>query len=1001
MKSFLSSILIFSLAHSLCAQSRHYVNWAAAGANDGSSWADAFTDLQSALSAAQAGDEVWVAQGTYLPTSGTDRAVSFEPRSGVRLYGGFAGWEADLSQRDWQANATVLSGDIGAAGDSTDNSLTVVYLHQPDSLTVLDGFTVCFGVADYVDGALGARHRAVCGGGLYVEGGGWEAMANVRNCRFWRNTAQSFGGGVMVNGTNAAAVAPRFAGCAFEENRSLGSGGGCARFGGSWAERGREFDGCVFEKNSAKNNGGGLSYADSPGPNTVSLYGCAFKGNSAEKRGGGAQFVTGKAGKSGLCIRRCDFEGNMAIGGAAGDVFTNGNVFDGELEVDSCVFFKNMGLSPSSNSSVFITDQFGDVQTRVKFSNSTFNENISDASVISIGTADAESSFENTFFVDNIVSSLMFRLSTASNGTVRNTIFKSNKCAIIGEFNANANTAVELSNCIFEENIITSPYGDFSVGGGQDVVIRNCTYVFQDRPTGAIFVFLPGGAALALSNTFFTDSISYVFFSSGTGPKHLSHNSFGFIDCDNLHPNVTCGPGNLSGADPLFRDPAAGDYTLLPCSPLIDAGSDAAAAGIPTDIAGKPRIQGARVDIGAHEAPPFGLAAPPAVKPACGTASDGAVSLSLQDGCGPLSFSWQPPAGNGPELTGLPPGAYAYTATDAAGRSVTGTASVPAAPEPEPALAASDVACGAIAGGSLTATVAGGTAPFAYAWEPELAGQPQHSGLPAGAYLLTVTDANGCSGTASASLSLLGALTLSVGGTPIACHGAADAALLAEPLNGLAPFSWQWEGWPGTGPEASPLGPGQYSVTVTDALGCTSSFAFNPVTDPPPLSAVAEGLPQTQPSPPNGAAAVTSVSGGSPWPPPAQPYAYGWSEGSAQPAIGGLAAGTYTVTVTDSRGCTAVAEVTVGLMLSTGGGGQPAAFALWPCPAADWLAVALPPGDWELRLLDAGGRAVGKGRCAGGGAACPLDLRGLPSGAYVLEVWDGNERRGGRKILKK
>jgi hypothetical protein len=297
--------------------------------------------------------------------------------------------------------------------------------------------------------------------------------------------------------------------------------------------------------------------------------------------------------------------------------------------------------------------------------------------------------------------------------------------------------------------------------------------------------------------------------------------------------------------------------------------------------------------------------------------------------------------------------------------------------------------------------VAGGTAPFGYLWEPPLGPQPQHSGLGPGAYLLTVTDANGCSGTASASLSLVGSLTVGVGGAPVSCHGAADAALWAEPLNGLAPFSWAWQGWPGTGPEASPLGPGQYSVTVSDAFGCTASFAFNPVTDPPPLAVSAEGLPQTQASPPNGAAAVTQVTGGSPWPPPAQPYSYLWGAGPSLPAIGGLPAGTYTVTVTDSRGCTATAEVTVALMLSAGEGGQAASFALWPNPATDHLSVALPPGEWELRLLGASGRAVVRGRCAGGGPACPLDLRGLPCGAYFLEVWDASGRRGGQTVVKR
>lgn len=96
-----------------------YVNEAATGSNDGSSWANAYTDLQAALSAAASGDEIWVAAGTYKPTATTDRGVSFALKDGVAVYGGFLGNEASRGDRNPAANVTILSGESREAPRTT------------------------------------------------------------------------------------------------------------------------------------------------------------------------------------------------------------------------------------------------------------------------------------------------------------------------------------------------------------------------------------------------------------------------------------------------------------------------------------------------------------------------------------------------------------------------------------------------------------------------------------------------------------------------------------------------------------------------------------------------------------------------------------------------------------------------------------------------------------------------------------------------------------------
>src|SRR6056297_194187 len=146
-------LLMAAQAH---AQTIIYVNQSATGSNDGTSWTDAYTDLQDALTTASAGDEVWVAAGTYKPASTLDREKTFVIAQKFNLYGGFDGTETNRDERDWRANETILSGDIGVVGDSTDNSYHVMYITY-GGVTV-SGFTITEG------NAIGASNEM--GGGM-------------------------------------------------------------------------------------------------------------------------------------------------------------------------------------------------------------------------------------------------------------------------------------------------------------------------------------------------------------------------------------------------------------------------------------------------------------------------------------------------------------------------------------------------------------------------------------------------------------------------------------------------------------------------------------------------------------------------------------------------------------------------------------------------------------------------------------------------------------------
>jgi hypothetical protein len=175
------ALSLFICLFSAVLSAQVHVDANATGNNTGLSWADAFTDLQSAI--AIASGDIWVAAGTYKPSAypagctdcATNRDFTFQLNDGVSLYGGFAGMEGAISARNIAANPTILSGDIGAVSNASDNVHHVVLaaFASTTPTTRLDGFTISGGNADVssnitVNGVTIARIR---GSGICTTGG--------------------------------------------------------------------------------------------------------------------------------------------------------------------------------------------------------------------------------------------------------------------------------------------------------------------------------------------------------------------------------------------------------------------------------------------------------------------------------------------------------------------------------------------------------------------------------------------------------------------------------------------------------------------------------------------------------------------------------------------------------------------------------------------------------------------------------------------------------------
>lgn len=287
--------------------------------------------------------------------------------------------------------------------------------------------------------------------------------------------------------------------------------------------------------------------------------------------------------------------------------------------------------------------------------------------------------------------------------------------------------------------------------------------------------------------------------------------------------------------------------------------------------------------------------------PSCGL-SNGAITSSVSQGNTPYSFAWSNGSSTN-SIAALPAGTYSITVSTADGCTSTQSISLATTVVPTLSITPTATTCG-LNNGAMTASASGAASPYSFVWSNG-ASSAAISNLASGNYSVTVTSSNGCTASSSGSIASSVPPSLSLSTQPSTC-GSANGSITSNATLGTPPYSYAWS----TGATSQNLAnvlSGNYSLTVTDAIGCTASqsVALNNIAGPTvtvtPVATTC-GL--------NNGIAISTVSSGT------APFTILWSNGSTSTSISNLAANSYSLTVTDANGCTAMANATVGTSTS-------------------------------------------------------------------------------------
>ncbi|MGP8217308.1 MAG: T9SS type A sorting domain-containing protein [Bacteroidia bacterium] len=280
------------------------------------------------------------------------------------------------------------------------------------------------------------------------------------------------------------------------------------------------------------------------------------------------------------------------------------------------------------------------------------------------------------------------------------------------------------------------------------------------------------------------------------------------------------------------------------------------------------------------------------VNASCNGACNGSATSIVSGGTAPYTYYWSN-GGTVGNLTGLCAGTYSLKVTDANGCSGLDSVTISQPPPLTVTITPTNATCGQC-NGSANVSVGGGAAPYSYLWSNG-GTTGNMTGFCAGTYSLTVTDANGCKAIDSVTISQSGIMTVTASAVNVTCNGLCNGSATANILGGAAPFTYTWDNGQTT-QTATNLCAGKYTCIVTNGSGCKDTGSVT-ITQPAALSFNLSTVNGTC-GQCNGSASCT-VSSGTP------PYTFSWNSGETTSSITNLCAGSCSVMVTDSGGCTA------------------------------------------------------------------------------------------------